>query len=364
MTRIVILAPDDLPVPPRKGGSVQIYLHNLVPELTRQSRDGYHPYLISPGNKPMEGVSHIPIQANHGSYQKEVLKKLFRLRPDVVQIENRPAWVSWVKAALPRTKVVLNLHSLTFLGQSHISQKSAVMALREADAVTLNSHSLRRQVARRFALSKSSWNPHVIYPGVEAGEFAHSGSTKSSAREFRLLFVGRVIRQKGVHVLVETVRELKRNRVPVRLTIIGRTPPWEKAYRSHLVKKARGLPIRFAGFVAPSLLPPFYKDADVLVCPSQGHEAFGLVNLEAMAAGLPVVGSRQGGIAEIVNESSGILVKDYRNSHSFANVLREMATDPERMAALREGALRRAGEFSWKKCASQFWQVYQRALES
>lgn len=373
MTRVVILAPDDLPIPPQKGGSVQIYVHSLFSELTHHADPhGYQPYLISPGNKKMDGALHIPIQKIHLAYQREALKQLRKLHPDIVQIENRPAWVTRVKAALPGTKVVLNLHSLTFLMQSTISRPAAVSALKAADAVTFNSHSLRRQVAARFGLSKASWNPHVIYPGVESTRFSqtdvpkgqavsrtHSAKTKTSpTKELRLLFVGRVIRQKGVHVLVEAVRELKRNRIPVRLTIIGRTHPWEKAYRIRLAQHAKGLPIRFVGFVIPPNLPPYYRNADVLVCPSQGHEAFGLVNLEAMSAGLPVVGSRQGGIAEIVNESSGVLVKNYKNAHSFALVLTELARDPARMSQLKEGALKRADEFTWNKCARRFFSVY------
>ncbi|MCL6515731.1 glycosyltransferase family 4 protein [Alicyclobacillus sp.] len=355
--RVALVAPEGLPIPPVRGGSVQIYLEALARELDRLGIDAT---LLSPGAGEAACRNHIRLAGMEKvTYRSACLAELRRMQPDVVQVDNRPDFVPWVRRAVPSARVLLNLHSTTFLGPRHIDRARARRVLRDADRVVLNSDFLRREIARTFRLDGGDWRPVVIHPGVDLARFAlPEGRERGAWPPFRLLYVGRVIRGKGVHVLVEAVRQLRQTHIPVRLTLVGRTPPWEAAYERRLRIQMRGLPVRWTGFVPPAELPPRLWRAHALVCPSQAPEAFGLVNVEAMAAGVPVIASRQGGIPEIVDASCGILVRQYRDPAAFARAIRTLMADRARWEALSDGARRRAQTFSWRRSAEAFTQVY------
>lgn len=355
--RVALVAPEGLPIPPVRGGSVQIYLEDLVREL---DATGVDVTLLSPGAGRDACERHIKIEeSSRGAYRRACLAHLRSLAPEVIQVENRPDLVPRVRRAVPNARVVLNLHSTTFLGPRHIDRARARGVLRHADAVVLNSHYLRRVIARAFRLDPGRWRPHVIHPGVDAGRFTPPAQNARPAwPPFRLVYVGRVIRGKGVHILVEAVRQLHRAKVPVHLTIIGRTPRWESAYERALRAAIRGLPVQWPGFVPPDQLPPRLWAAHALVCPSQAPEAFGLVNVEAMAAGLPVIASQQGGIQETVDASCGILVRRYRDPAGFSRAIRTLMADTGRWQALCDGARRRAEAFTWPRCAAHFAALY------
>lgn len=358
--RIVIVAPEDLPIPPRMGGSVQIYLHALCNAIPNESH--LQVTLLHPGHRHpnIHDVRRIPISGGPKTYLRNVTQQLTRLQPDVVQIDNRPQFVSRVKRTLPKARIILNMHSITFLGPRHLPWSQARKTLQCADTVVVNSQYLRREIARKFSFRESDWNARVIHPGVDVSHFRAPRETTSvkKSRTFHVIYVGRVIQQKGVHVLVSAVRHLQRIGVPVHLTIVGRTPPWESAYGRGIHQMIRRLPIRWIGFVSPKSLPKLLWKAHVLVCPSQRSEAFGLVNVEAMAAGLPVIASKHGGIPEVVNSTCGILIPTYRDAKSFAAAIRKLALNPDERHHLQEGAKRRAAQFTWKTTARQFTQLY------
>jgi spore coat protein SA len=168
-----------------------------------------------------------------------------------------------------------------------------------------------------------------------------------------------VIEQKGVHVLIQAIRGLKST--PVKLTVVGGTHPWERAYRTRLKRMSRGLNVNFVGFVQPQKLSSYYQSHDILVCPSQRHEAFGLVNLEAMSHSLPVIASRIGGIPEAVGSQGAILIHNYSNPKEFTNALRSLMSK-ERYKKYSQSALRHARLFSWRRTARGFIALYLKML--
>lgn len=361
---IAIVAPEDLPIPPRQGGSVQIYLHALCRVLNSHKHVDLTLLCPPGGGRRPEGLHQIRLLGGIRLYRTRAIQYLQRLQPDIVQIDNRPSLVPLVRRALPHARISLNLHSTTFLGPQHIQPKFVKPVLMSSHLVIVNSHYLKRVIAQRFSLKDMDWNVHVIHPGTELSRFQplREHWTRNEDDAFHVIYVGRVIRQKGVEVLVSSIRHLHRRGLPVRLTIVGQTPPWEKAYGEHLRKSNRGLPIRWLGFVPPNKLPRLLWTSDVLVCPSQRNEAFGMVNVEAMAAGLPVIASRQGGIPEIVDRSCGILVEKYKHPRAFADAIHGLMADPKRWEKLHQGAKKRAAQFTWEKTARQFIHLYTTAL--
>ncbi|KPV43615.1 glycosyltransferase family 4 protein [Alicyclobacillus ferrooxydans] len=400
--RIAIVAPEELPIPPVRGGSVQIYLHALIKKLA--GRPGLQVTLLSPGTDrakiKMNGLTHeVHSRRLRGmGYEAWVVRRIAELSPDVIQIENRPKLAHRILnlkstgSGLRHAKVVLNLHSTTFVGPMNASRNTIVSTLKGVDAVVLNSRYLKRTVKTNFGLLPSAWNATVIYPGVERGRFSSINHSRTSGGEgsegagpggagsggtgsadagvtgagpgvhkpMRLIFVGRVIQLKGVLVLVAAIRQLTRQGIPVRLTIVGRTPPWERGYGAKVRSAIKGLPIEWHGFVSPRRLPSLLKEHDVLVLPSQRREAFGLVNLEAMAAGLPVIASRVGGIPEVVTEKSGVLVDKYASAAAFAEAISRLSNNPRLYSTLCDGALQQSRAFTWTKTADAFESLYRK----
>jgi len=177
----------------------------------------------------------------------------------------------------------------------------------------------------------------------------------------RLLFVGRVMPHKGLEWMIEGLalaREL-----PFELEIIGRD--WGvPGFQAHLIELAGRLGIgervRFVGFVAPEALADRYRDADAVLVPSL-YEPFGLVCLEAMRHGVPLVASRCGGIVEIADDDTAELVEPGNAPALAAAVQRVFAQPAEtalRVARAREVA---ATRFCWDRIARDTLEVYRRA---
>ncbi|MNP16039.1 Spore coat protein SA [compost metagenome] len=178
---------------------------------------------------------------------------------------------------------------------------------------------------------------------------------------FTILFVGRVIPRKGVPILIQAAH-LVHKHTPVHLVIVGKGKPF---YMSRLKLQARnlGVPITFVGKKSHKEIHTVYRLADVFVCPSQKHEAFGLVNVEAMASGVPVVASRNGGIQEIVSHGhNGYLVDQYRKPQNFADYLLRLAKDDQLRARLGANGRRDVlHQFTWSRTAAKLASLYSRA---
>lgn len=359
--RVFLVAPEGLPIPVDRGGSVQIYLEKLFVNV-KQSAD-LQVSLISPGRTKIHESLHSPIdERDQTQYRAGVQKLIEQLSPDVVQIDNRPDFAMKLRQLLYAKRIVLNLHSTTFLQERHIAYPIARQILRQADAVVCNSQYLQATVARQFQLTASDWHPYVIYPGVDANVFArpveHGRSYAKST--LHILCAGRIIPQKGVLVLVQAVRQLLRMGVQTELTIVGRSPAWAKAYEKKIQQEMRDLPVHWTRGVQPQEMPAYYWQADLFVFPSQWDEAFGLVNLEAFAAGVPVVASALGGIPEVVTPDCGVLVYQYSKPLAFAQAIADLWAQPDLFYDLRIGAKARALEFSWTGCAQRFETLYLR----
>jgi glycosyltransferase involved in cell wall biosynthesis len=193
----------------------------------------------------------------------------------------------------------------------------------------------------------------VVQPGVDRvnTRARHGGSTVS------LLAVGSVVPRKGYDVLVAALANLVD--LPWRLLIIGdRTRSPETAQRldgeiAHLDLSQR---IGFVGAIDPESLAAYYRAADLFVLPSR-FEGYGMAFTEAIAHGLPVVGTTAGAIPDTVPESAGVLVPP-DDVDALASVLRRLIENPQQRHRLAEGAAMAAAQFpSWETQAALFANV-------
>lgn len=175
---------------------------------------------------------------------------------------------------------------------------------------------------------------------------------------FTVLFAGRVIPRKGVPVLLRAMHRLKQH-MPCHLLIAGRgKPPYVRQLKA--LARRLGVSVSFLGNIPHGEIHTLYQAADCFVCPSQQHESFGLVNVEAMASGLPVIASSNGGIREIITSGhNGYLVKRYRDPAAFAGRMLQIARNPALAARIglqgRTDALER---FEWQHTADLLEHLY------
>ena len=124
-----------------------------------------------------------------------------------------------------------------------------------------------------------------------------------------------------------------------------------------MVRKS-GLPVRFSGAVSDDQLLARYRQADIAVAPATYGESFGVVLLEAMAAGLPVVASDLPGYREVLRSSEGGLLVPPEDPASLASALSRLITDPAARARLGKNGRRHVRRYDWENVVDQVEACY------
>lgn len=179
----------------------------------------------------------------------------------------------------------------------------------------------------------------------------------------KLLYAGRLLYWKGVHIAVEAMSKLVADMPDAQLTIVGNGPE-ETRLKSEIAQRNLGANITITSWMPRAQFLRLYDAHDVFVFPSL-HDSAGWVVLEALCKGLPVACLNLGGPKEIVTPASGIIVDTTGLDTSgvaakLAAELRALLADPERLAALSVGAIARAGEFLLR---NQVERLYAQATE-
>jgi phosphatidylinositol alpha-mannosyltransferase len=235
-------------------------------------------------------------------------------------------------------------HMATLLGaRRRFNQLSARIAVSEAAAWT----------GRRWFGGE-----YTIVPNGVDVEAAPQGP-RTPSEELRLLFVGRAEERKGLPVLLSAFQALVEH-VPSRLTIVGADP--EEISR-RVADPDLMCHIDVLGKVSDSILWRQLGEADLLCAPSLAGESFGMVLIEAMAAGTPVIASAIAGYSDVVtNGTDGVLVPP-ADPQALAEELQILAHEPERLVAMGEAGRRSAERYAWPRIADEVTEVYERAMD-
>lgn len=177
-----------------------------------------------------------------------------------------------------------------------------------------------------------------------------------------LLWVGRLEKLKGVDILISAVAQLDERNFT--LLIVGgdeRAAELKAELRSQAQAAGVAANIRFEGAVAHDDLPAYYSAADVCVVPSY-YESFGLVAVESMACGTPVVASRVGGLVSTVTDGvSGYLIP-WRCPEPFAEKLEVLLNNRELRANFSRAAQRSMQRFAWDLVGQQMATLYEQVM--
>jgi glycogen(starch) synthase len=232
-----------------------------------------------------------------------------------------------------------------------------------ADALITCSASMRAEVAHLFEVTDIS----VIHNGISPRGWRPSTSAVRAARSAHspdgspvVVYFGRLEWEKGVHDLLAALPRVRRAFPGTRLVVAG-----QGRQASALVEQSRKLRVRrsvdFAGHLPDRALVALLAAADVVVLPSR-YEPFGIVALEAAAAGAPLVASTAGGLAELVVDGVTGLSTTPGDVEGIAAAVRKVLTDPAAAARRAKAAKARlATEFNWQRIAEQTAEIYRSA---
>lgn len=392
--------------PPVESGSVAIWVYEVARRLARScqvtvyanrcraekraecSGGVYYRYISTSLDRPVLRLLHLvsdlyrptyPYFArwlHYLGYAVKVSLDLRRTGCDIVHVQNLSQFVPIIRALNPAIGIVLHMHCewLTQLEPGVIRRR-----LEKTDSVVGCSEYVTEKVRRRFPeIADRCW---TIYNGVDVNTHGARTGRKDGAAP-RILFVGRISPDKGLHVLLEALRRVIQEYPDVQLDIVGpqAAPPLAyvfkltedpkvsalvsfcgrdyMAYLKEQVTSQEMKGVSFSGAVPHSALAERYAAADVYVQPSF-TETFGVPIAEAMAAGVPAVGTRVGGIPEVIEDGiTGWLVES-GDAQGLAGAILRLLGDEDRRRSMGISARRRAVSlFSWEQIVQDLLSLY------
>jgi glycosyltransferase involved in cell wall biosynthesis len=338
-------------------------------------------------------------------YFSRIARDLPASRPDIVHLPNQLQFAALFKRALPGLKVILHIH------QDELAQLDIQLLRRDLAAVDAVATVSEFVTARaRARLPEMAARISTVGNGVDVLRFRPAARARDidlhepRQSPLRLLYVGRIAPDKGVHLLTETVDHLIRDGANLELTLIGKPglmpyellrrllggdraaleaiqPFYGRSLRSWIAKevlrrgrsyadalRARLSPaaaarVRFLGTVPLPALIRAYRAADLVVLPSIGQESYGLPVAEAMACGVPVLASASGGVPELIEDRATGRLFARLDTQALARALREMSADRSRLREMGLAARARAERLhTWARSAERLERLYMRAL--
>ncbi|HEX3239245.1 MAG TPA: glycosyltransferase family 4 protein [Solirubrobacterales bacterium] len=308
-------------------------------------------------------------------YVRRVAALLAERPPDVVHVHNLLGAVPVLRRALPRARIVLHLHA-EWLGL--LPRRLSLGPARAADAIVGPSRYVVDAAAR--ALPELAGRIAVAPNGVDTALFtpAAEGERESA----RIIAVGRISPEKGIHVLLDAFGRLLERLPQARLALVGKealTPPellvglsdepavqalsrfYPGPYLEPLLQRAGpavGAAVDLVGEVGHTATAAEYRRS-ALVVNSSLSESFGLSAIEGMASGLPVVATRAGGLPETVEDGVTGLLVEPGDAVALAAAMERALGEPELAAGFGAAGRERAlARYDWSAAATAAREIY------
>ena len=388
--RIAILTSGILPVPAVRGGAVenlidfyleyneQHRLHDITIYSVADPGTRNHPALQSEVNhyyylemqslwakikKAFFKQTHTGGYYHHSIeyYFHEAFRHIEQLDYDMIVLENRPAYALRL-AGKTNAKLVYHLHN-DILNQQTLQHQELYNA---ANSIITISDYITRRVR---TIQAEDTKCQTVLNGINIADFSCSEPLQVKRTDlglkesdFVLSFSGRLIKEKGIKPLVEAMGLLESYR-DIKLMILGSADLGDSQvttpFLQEVYEKAKDRNnILFTGYINYQDMGHYLHLANVAVLPSLWEEPFGLTCAEALAARLPVITTRQGGIPEVVNEECAILLDATEElPHHLAEAILDLYHHPERRQAMSNAARCRSQLFSKQLYAQEFFKA-------
>ncbi len=243
-------------------------------------------------------------------------------------------------------------------------------ATRTADLILVNSLAIGEEIARVYRADPK--RVELLHPGIDAAAW-ECVQSESRLRMFRsafassdaklITYTGRLDLEKGIDTLINGFSLLRSKLPSARLAIAGRGG-LRPVIEDHIRKLRLEGAVTLCGYLQGQVLRSFYRVSDVQVCPSY-YEPFGLVAIEAMAAGAPVVVSDTGGLRDIISSAKVGRRFPPRDAEALAGTLLELLSNPKLKEQVAKAGKKHALEkFGWSRLARQAASHYEKAVSA
>jgi len=286
----------------------------------------------------------------------EAIRDIRKKNIDLIIVENRPGFILSLKRVV-NTYCILHLHN-DFL---HIGIKSAQEIYEKTNRIISISKYITNRVNK---IDPNSHKEVTVYNAIDNQKFYEAIAIKRnvfsiSESEIVIVYSGRLNKEKGILHLIQAIKTL--NSIPnLKLLIIGASNYGKDKYHTpftiQLEKESESIKdkVIFTGFINYAELPSYLKMADIAVVPSMWEEPFGLTVVEAMAAGLPLVTTRSGGIPEICEGVATIVERD-DIVNNLAQAILDLYEHPEKRQQMAAAGLERSKLFDKETYAKNFF---------
>jgi glycosyltransferase involved in cell wall biosynthesis len=296
-----------------------------------------------------------------------VYKKFFMKEFDVLHFNVVPTWINGgyilLKFARERnSSTVLNIHGIIPLEHKlepelgpipHRALSYALRTYKLVDRVIVNSRYMYNAVIKWYGVD--SRKIVVIPHGVDFKRFSECKIKLALDGDPVVLYVGKLSKRKGIDILFQAIAKLRLELPGIKLHLVG------SGYLNYFQLLAKKLGIGklavFHGYVDDLMLPAYYKSADFCVFPSK-YESFGIVFLEAMASGIPVIATPVGVAPEIIHHSENGILVEPNNPDMLASAILWLSHDRHLRIKLSQNALKTAARYSWDNIADQYIALY------
>lgn len=369
--KIALVSPYDFAYP----GGVANHISCLERHLTRM---GHEVKIIAPASKALStfGDNFIlvgkprPIPAS-GSIARITISLRLSSRIKTILNEEKFDIIHLHEPFVPMlcTGVLRFSHTVN-IGTFHASRSRGYTYWKWYTLIWLKKQS--RKLDGKIAVSKSAMEcakkhfpaDYTIIPnGVDLEHFSRNVSPidEFSDGKLNILFVGRLEKRKGLNYLLEAYKQVKQGIPNSRLIIVGPGTRLRHKYERQVMRN--GLKdVAFVGYVAYEELPRYYKTADIVCSPATGKESFGIVLLEAMAVGKPVVASNIEGYAGVLNHGVEGLLVPPKNVEKLAQALISLMTDESLRQQMGAKGRLKAAEYDWEHIAQRVLNYYLRVI--
>jgi phosphatidylinositol alpha-mannosyltransferase len=204
---------------------------------------------------------------------------------------------------------------------------------------------------------------NIIPNGINIERFTQEGPIRKEYDDGKvnIVFVGRLETRKGLDYLIEACGMLNKKFSNFRLIVVGPGTRLKKGYKK-MVKEAGLENVDFIGFASVDELPQYYRTADIFCAPAIWGESFGIVLLEAMACGKPVIASNIEGYASVMhNNEEGLLVAP-KDARGLADALLTLAENRDLREKMGQKGRINAEKYSWPKVAERVLNFYQECM--
>lgn len=385
--KIAIITSGRLPVPAVKGGAVETKLDYILDYNAKYHLHDISVYSIVPNksiDKNTEENHYIHYDLN--TISSKIYRKLYKYRNsnqyyddqieyflykcikdikkkefDCIVIANRPGYAMKIQQ-ITNTPIILQLNN----DYLNINTKCAY-AIKEACSLIITCSDYINNLANSVTCTK-----HVpvktVYNGIDIKRFidaipANRQKLGLSPDDFVVFYSGRLIREKGILELIKaikTIQEIKN----IKLVIAGASfygnDTVISSFINELKKEVETIKekVIFTGFISYKEMPSILKIGDIAIVPSMWEEPFGLTVIEAMAAGVPLIATKSGGIPEICKDEA-ILIERNNIIENIANAILYLYHNPQIKSDMRIKARKKSLQFDKYIFAQKYLETIQ-----